>query len=218
VPRRNLIPLALLAVLALATAGFAVLGASSAPSGATVTVQNASTETFGSPTGSTSFAMDLVSTLSAGAGTGTIAQVRLIAYVPPARMAVYQVSARTTRPLAVLDPAAITCALSAYTAIVGGATPWTPSDGAYIRTESLADYSSRVPRSSGATCTPQTADVHGQVLERAVVRADYLVSVRLTVVVPPQRLSNGTEAAHGAEGEALVLLRINGTPTSKLGS
>jgi hypothetical protein len=50
------------------------------------------------------------------------------------------------------------------------------------------------------------------------VRSGYLVSVRLTVVVPPQRLSNGTEAAHGAEGEALVLLRINGTPTRSLGS
>ncbi len=217
-PRRNLVPLALLAVLALATAGLAVLGASSAPSAATVTVQNASTETFGSPTGSTSFAMDLLSTVQAGTGTGTIAQVRLVAYVPPARMAVYQVNARSTKLLAVLDPAATTCALSAYTAIVGGATPWTASGGAYTRTESLTDYSSRVPQTSGVTCTPHAAAVHGQVLERAVVRADYLISVRLTVVVPPQRLSNGTEAAHGAEGEALVLLRINGTPTQKLGS
>jgi hypothetical protein len=46
-------------------------------------VQNASTETFGSPTGSTSFAMDLVST---------------------ERMAVYQVGAQQTRLRAVLDP------------------------------------------------------------------------------------------------------------------
>jgi len=218
VPRRNLVPLALLAVLTLAAAGFAVLGASSAPSGATVTVQNASTETFGSPSGSTSFAMDLVSTLSAGAGTGTVAQVRLVAYVPPERMAVYQVAAQQTRLLAVLDPAAISCALSAYTAIVGGSTPWIAGGGAFTRTESLADYSARVPRTSGATCTPHAAPVHGQVLEKAVVRAGYLVSVRLTVVVPPQRLSNGTAAAHGAEGEALVLLRINGTPTRNLGS
>jgi hypothetical protein len=218
VPRRNLIPLALLAVLALATLGFAVLGASSAPSGATLTVQNASTETFGSPTGSTSFAMDLVSTLSAGAGSGTLTQVRLIGYVPPQHMAVYQVAAGSTRLLAVLDPAAVTCALSEYAAIVGGTTPWTANGSGYTRTESLAAYSARVPRTTTSSCEPHPTSVRGQILERAVERSGYLVSVRLTVVVPPQRLSNGTEAKHGAEGEALVLLRINGTPTRSLGS
>jgi hypothetical protein len=217
-PRRNLIPLALLAVLGLATLGFAVLGASSAPSAATLTVQNASTDTFGSPSGSTSFAMDLVSTLSVGAATGPITQVRLVAYVPPQHMAVYQVSTGSTKLLAVLDPAAITCALSAYTSIVGGTTPWTANGAAYTRTESLAGYSSRVPRTTGPSCEPHSTSVHGQVLEKAIVRSGYLVGVRLTVVVPPQRLSNGTEAAHGAEGEALVLLRINGTPTRNLGS
>jgi len=217
VPRRNLIPLALLAVLALATLGFAVLGASSAPSGATLTVQNASTETFGSPTGSTSFAMDLVSTLPAGAGTGTITQVRLVTYVPPQRMAVYQVAGRSTKLLAVLDQAAITCALSAYTAIVGGSTPWTASGSTYTRTETLAAYSARVPRTTTSTCEPYLTSLRGQVLEVAVVRSGSLISVRLTIVVPPQRLSNGTEAAHGAESEALVLLRINGTPTRDFG-
>jgi hypothetical protein len=218
VPRRNLIPFALLTVLALATLGFAVLGASSAPSAATLTVQNASTETFGSPTGSTSFAMDLVGTLSAGAGTGTITQVRLVAYVPPWHMAVYQVGARSTRLLAVLDQTAITCALSAYTSIVGGTTAWTANGSGYTRTETLAAYSARVPRTTGTSCEPHPTSVHGQVLEKAIVRSGYLVGVRLTVVVPPQKLSNGTEAAHGAEGEVLVLLRINGTPTRSLGS
>lgn len=217
-PRRNLIPFALLAVLALATLGFAVLGASSAPSAATLTVQNASTETFGSPTGSTSFAMDLVGTLSGGAGTGTITQVRLVTYVPPRHMAVYQVGARSTRLLAVLDQAAITCALSAYTSIVGGTTPWSANGSGYTRTETLAAYSARVPRTAATSCEPYPTSVHGQVLEKAVVRSGYLVGVRLTVVVPPQKLSNGTEAAHRAEGEALVLLRINGTPTRSLGS
>ena len=217
-PRRNLIPFALLTVLALATLGFAVLGASSAPSGATLTVQNASTESFGSPTGSTSFAMDLVSTLSAGAGTGTITQVRFIGYVPPEHMAVYQVTGRSTKLLAVLDQAAVTCTLRAYTAIVGGATPWVANGSAYTRTETLAAYAARVPRTATSSCEPQPTSVRGQVLEKAVVRSDYLVAVRLTVVVPPQRLSNGTEAAHGAEGEALVFLRISGTPTRNLGS
>ena len=58
---------------------FAVLGASSAPSGATLTVQNGSSPTFGIPTGSTSFAMDLVNTLSAGGSNGTVSQVRQVA-------------------------------------------------------------------------------------------------------------------------------------------
>jgi len=217
VARRNLIPFALLAVLALATLGFAVLGASSAPGAATLTVQNASTETFGSPTGSTSFAMEVVSTLSAGAGTGTITQARLIAYVPPQHMAVYQVTGKSTRLLAVLDQSAITCALSAYTSIVAGTTPWTANSSTYTRTETLAAYSARVPRTTGPSCSPQPTTVSGRVLEIAVVRSGYLISVRLTVVVPPQKLSNGTEAAHGAESEALVLLRINGTPTRDFG-
>ena len=197
-PRRNLIPFALLAVLALATLGFAVLGASSAPRAATLTVQNASTETFGSPTGSTSFAMELVgTTLSAGAGTGTITHVRLVAYVPPRHMAVYQVGARSTRLLAVLDQAAITCAPSAYTSIVGGTTPWSANGSGYTRTETLAAYSARVPRTAGTSCEPYPTSVHGQVLEKAVVRSGYLVGVRLTVVVPPQKLSNGPRLPTG---------------------
>ncbi len=216
-PRRNLIPFALLAVLAAATLGFAVLGASSAPGAATLTVQNASTETFGSPTGSTSFAMDVVSTLSAGTGTGTITQARLVAYVPPQHMAVYQVTGRSTRLLAVLDQSAVTCALSTYTSIVGGTTPWTAAGSTYTRTETLAAYSARVPSTTGPSCSPQPTAVRGRVIEIAVVRSGYLISIRLTVVVPPQKLSNGTEAAHGAESEALVLLRINGTPTRDYG-
>ena len=216
-PRRNLIPLALLAVLALLTILFAVLGASSAPSGATLAVQNASGKTFGSPTGSTSFVMDLVDTASAGAGTGTLSQVRQIDYVPPNRMVVYQVGS-TVRRLAVLDQAAITCTLSAYTTLVGGSTPWTASGDAYTRTESLADYSARVPQVTPTSCAPRPATVHGQVQERAVIRSGYLVGVRLTVVVPPQTLPGGGSAAHGVEGEAVVMVQINGTRVRSLGS
>ena len=146
-PRRNLVPLVLLGVLGVLALVFAVLGASSAPSGATLTVQNGSTKTFGSPTGSTSFTMDLVASVSAGSGTGTVSQVRQIRYAPPQHMAVYQVDDRRTRRgcVGLLNPAAITCTLSSYTAIVGGSTPWTPDGNAYTRTESLADFSARVP-------------------------------------------------------------------------
>ncbi len=214
-PRRNLIPLALLGVLVVLTAVFAVLGTSSAPSGATTTVQNASGQTFG-PDQTTSFVMDLVDTVTP-TGTGTVSQVRQINFVPPNRMAVYQVGS-SPKLLAVLNPAAIACALSEYGAIVGGSTPWTVTGSTFVRTESLADYSARVPHVTATSCTPSPSTVHGQVHEKAVVRAGYLAGVRLTVVVPPQTLSNGTEAAHGSEGEALVMIQINDTSIRKLGS
>ena len=196
-PRRNLIPFALLSVLALLTLLFAVLGASSAPSGATLTVQNGSGRTFGSPTGSTPFTMELVVGTGTGAGAGTTSQARLIDYVPPDRMALYQVGTKL-QLLGLLDQAAITCALSSYTAVVGGPTPWTASGDAYTRTESLASYSARVPTVTGGSCVPHPATVHGQVYENAAVRSGYLVGVHVTVVVPPQTLSNGRPAATGA--------------------
>ena len=102
-PRRNLIPLVLLAVLGLGALGFAVLGASSAPSGATLTVQNSSVRTFGTPTGSTSFAMDLVNTISAGGTKGTISQVRQVDYKPPNRMSVYQETNSGSKLIAILQ-------------------------------------------------------------------------------------------------------------------
>ena len=212
-PRRNLVPFALLAVLALLTVLFALLGASAAPSGATLSVQNGSGRTFGSPTGSTSFAMEIV----LGGGAGATSQVRLIDYVPPDRMAVYQVGTKL-QLLGLLDQAEITCALSTYSAVVGGSTPWTPSGDAYTRTESLASYSARVPTVTGSSCAPRPSSVHGQVYEKADVRSGYLIGVGVTVVVPPQTLSNGSPAAHGSVDESLVLVQINGTRVRELGS
>lgn len=215
-PRRNLIPVVLLAVLGLGGLGFAVLGASSAPSGATLAVQNGSARTFGTPTGSTSFVMDLVNTISAGGSNGTISQVRQVDYRPPARMTVYQETRSGSKRIAVLGPSAIACSLSTYTAIVGGSTPWTPSGTAFVRTETLAAYDARVPAATDATCVPGTSTVKGTVTERAAVRGGFLVGVRLTVVVPPQKMQNGQAAASGVENQALVLLQINGTRTSAL--
>jgi hypothetical protein len=215
VSRRNLIPLALLAVLVVLTAVFAVLGASSAPSGATTTVQNASGRTFG-PDETTSFVMNLVDNATP-TGANTVSPVRQIRYAPPNRMTVYQVGS-STRLLAVLGPAAITCALSEYGAIVGGSTPWTTSGDAFVRTESLADYSARIPAVTATSCAPSPSTLRGTVSEKVVVRGGYLAGVRLTVVVPPQRLPNGTPVANGTEDEALVVTRINGTPTRSLGS
>jgi hypothetical protein len=218
VPRRNLIPQLLLAVLTVGALGFAVLGASSAPSGATLTVQNGSVRTFGTPTGSTSFSMDLVNTISAGGSKGTISQVRQVDYQPPDRMSVYQELNSGSKLIAKLSPSAIACSLSTYTAIVGGSTPWTKSGKAFVRTETLAAYDARVPAATPTTCAPRTSTVQGTVHERAAVRGNFLIGVRLTVLVPPQTLANGQAAANGTENQALVLLEINGTRTAALGS
>jgi hypothetical protein len=218
VPRRNLIPLVLLAVLGVGSLAFAVLGASSAPSGATLAVQNGSVRTFGTPTGSTSFAMDLVNTISAGGSKGTISQVRQVIYKPPNRMSVYQVVGNSLKLIQVAYPATIPCTLSTYTAIVGGSTPWTPSGKAFVRTETLADYDARVPVSTNTGCSPRASTVQGSVKERAAVSNGYLLGVRLTVVVPPQTMANGKPATAGVENQALVFLQINGTPTSALHS
>jgi hypothetical protein len=217
-PRRNLVPLVLLAVLAVLVLVFALVGASSAPGSATIAVQNATGETFGAPPGSTSFSMSLVNSLASVAGSSSISQTRLISYAPPGRTAVYQVGT-SARLIAVLGEQGSRCALSAYTSIVGGPVAWNARGaGSYARTESLADYSGRVPDATGTTCSPRPSPVRGTVAEVADVKSGYLVSVRLTVVVPPQRLANGSAATHGVEGEALTLLKIDGRPTSALGS
>jgi hypothetical protein len=214
-PRRNLIPLCILAALAVLTALFAVLAIGSSPDTASLAVQNATGETFGEPTGSTSFSMELVSTLSAGSTSGTLVSTRLVDYVPPDRMAVFRVKPR--RLLAVLDESAITCALEGYTAMVSGSTPWTANGSTYTRSESLMAYAARVPHQVGNSCTGQESIVEGTVYETAVVKSGYLVGLYYKVVVPPQELKGGTPAAHGTEGESIELLQINGTPTSSLG-
>ena len=218
--RRNLIPLGILAVLVVLTAVFAVVGAASAPSAETVTVQNASTRTFGTPTGSVSFVASLTNRASSPTGSGTVSQERVIAYAAPMnRIVVYVVTGSgTTQPVGEIRGSGVSCVLSAFSSIVGGSTAWAATgDGNYTRTESLAEYSARVPSTSGATCAPRPSLVHGQVTEHAQVKSDYLVAVRLTVVVPPQTL-DGRPVAHGVEGEDLVMSRIGKTPVRTLAS
>jgi hypothetical protein len=218
VPRRNLIPFVLLAVLSVGALGFAVLGASSAPSGATLTVQNASVRTFGTPTGSTSFAVDVVNSVTASGSRSASTLVRQVDYKPPDAMTVYQEVGSSLNFQAKLGPAAIACTLSTYTAIVGGSTPWTASGTAFVRTETLATYDARVPVSVGTTCVPRQSTAQGTVKEKAAVRAGYLVGVRVTAFVPPQKLTNGQSTFSGAQTQALVMLEINGTRTAALGS
>jgi hypothetical protein len=219
VPRRNLIPFALLAVLVVLALLFAVIGQTSSPNRASLAVQNASNATFGDPTGSTSFSMNRLDSLSAALHSrSSISQERVITYHAPAptRLTVSQRTGTGLRRVAVLGPSGIPCVLSAYTAIVGGNTAWNAAGDTYTRVESLADYSARVPHASGTTCAPQPATVHGTVAERAILRSGYLVNLTLIVSVPPQTLANGRPATSGVEGEQLQLLTIGGTAVANL--
>ena len=206
--RRNLVPLLLLAVLVVLTAVFAVVGAASAPTATTIEVQNASEKTFGAPTGSTSWVVDLITTLSVGGGAGSgTTQERLIDYVPPDRMVVYDVGT-TTKLAGILRQPAVSCVLSSYTATLGGQTSWDQRGGTYTRTESLADYSARVPQQTGTACEPVASSAQGEVHETAIVRSGYLVAARAQIVVPSQSLSGGRPATHGAQGQTLVFIEI----------
>jgi hypothetical protein len=165
-----------------------------------------------------SFRAKLTNTASSPTGRGTLSQQRIIEYVAPTnRIVVYLVtSSGTTQPIGVLHGSDVSCLLSAFSSIVGGSTAWGATGGGnYTRTESLAEYSARVPSTGGATCTPQPSPVHGQVTEHARVKSDYLVAVRLTVVVPPQTV-NGHRAPHGVESEELVMTQIGNNPVSTL--
>ena len=87
-----------------------------------------------------------------------------------------------------------------------------------MRTETLAAYDARVPVATGTTCVPGQSTAQGTVKEKAAVRSGYLVGVRVTAFVPPQKLANGQPTLSGAQTQALVLLEINGTRTAALGS
>ncbi len=204
-PRRNGIPLTLLAVLTALTAVFAAVAVMAAPDGATLVVQNGTAETFGSPLGANSFSMDLTSQISAGPGTGTLSQTRLIKFVPPSHLAVY----RTGPPvslLGTLGSSAIQPALAGYAAIVAGPSHWVRQGSQFVRTETLQAFVARVRPPSRVPVTT----AHGKVFEIAIVRGGYLVYLKISLVVPNQTLAGGTPAVTGMEGTTIRLLQING--------
>jgi len=204
-PRRNLIPLTLLAVLAVLTAFLAVIGAASAPT-ATIQVQNATEKTFGTPTGANSWIMELVTSVNVGVGTANGTTERLIDYSAPDRMVVYDVSGTSAKLAGVLRQPAISCVLSSYTAMLQGQGAWQQKGGTFTRTESLAEYSARVPRANGSNCEALASTAQGQVHETAIIRSDYLVAARAQLVVP----------THGTQGETLVFIRIGKVPVRTL--
>jgi hypothetical protein len=205
-PRRNLIPLVVLAVLTALTAGSAVLGARKAPTSTTIQVQNAAEETFGAPTGTNSWIMELLTSVNVGVGTANGTTERLIQYSAPNRMVVYDVSGSSAKIAGVLRQPAISCVLSSYSAMLQGDRSWNQKGSTFQRTESLADYSARVPRANGSTCEAVASTTQGQVHEVAVLRSDYLVAARAQVVAP----------AHGSQGETLVFIRIGGVAVRSL--
>lgn len=206
-PRRNSIPLVLLAVLAVLTAVFAVLGAASAPTATTIQVQNAAAKTFGTPTGDNSWVVELITSVKVGAGNGSATtQERIIDYSAPARMVVYDVSGTSAKLAGVLHQPAVSCVLSSYAAMLQGDASWTQKGEKYTRTETVAEYSARVPHASGASCEPVPSTTAGQVHETAVIRSDYLVATRAQVDVP----------SHGTQGETLVFIKIGDVPVRTL--
>jgi hypothetical protein len=205
-PRRNLVPLLLLAVLAVLTAVFAVWGFTLAPTATTIQVQNAAEKTFGTPTGANSWILELVTSVNVGVGTANGTTERLIDYAAPSRMVVYDVSGSSAKIAGVLRQPAVTCVLSSYAAMLQGEGSWKQKGGTFTRTESLADYSARVPRASGTTCQAVASTTQGQVHETAILRSDYLIAARAQVVVP----------THGTQGETLVFVRIGNVPVRTL--
>ena len=215
-PRRNLVPLLVLALLGVLTAVFAVVGAASAPTATTIAIHDATEKTFGAPTGSTSWVTDLLTTLSVGGGVGNgTTQQRIIDYIVPDRMVVYDVGT-TTKLAGVLHEPAVSCVLRSYSAMLGGQASWNQKGERYTRTESLADYSARVPRTGATTCGTVASTAQGQVHELAIIRSGYLVAVRVQLVVPSQTLAGGRPATHGVQDETLVFIEIGGVPVRTL--
>ena len=214
-PRRNLIPLVILAVLAVLTAVFAVVGAASAPTATTIQVQNATDKTFGSPTGATSWLMDLLNTVNTGVGSTSGTTERLLDYIAPDRIVVYDVGT-TTKIEGVVTQPAVSCDVRSFVAMLGGQASWSEQGDTYARTESLADYSARVPRTGRGTCEPVSSSARGQVHETAIIRSDYLVAARFQFVVPSQTLPSGLPATHGTQGETMVFIEIDGVTVRTL--
>ncbi len=216
---RSLIPLAILAVLGVGTAVFAVIGFLAAPNVTNIDVQNGTEKTFGSPTGSTPFLVDLVTTIANSPSSGAITQQRLVDYLPPDRMVVYDVGS-TTKIAGIVRQPGINCVLNSYTAMVQGSTTWNQKGETYTRTESLADYSARVPRTSasGNSCQAVQSTAQGQVFETVILRSGYLVAARERIVVPRQNLANGHPATNGVQGETLVFIEIGGVPVRSMSS
>ena len=105
------------------------------------------------------------------------------------------VPARSSSPSCA--PSAITCSLSTYTAIVGGSTPWTRAGRPSCGPRPWPPTTPGCPPPRRRRARPgQHRAGHGQGAGRRA--GGYLVGVRLTVVVPPQKMANGQRRPAGS--------------------
>jgi hypothetical protein len=148
-----------------------------------------------------------------------VSQQRILRYAAPMnRIAVYQpTSSGNSQPLGVVQGASVSCALSSFSTLVGGSTAWAAAGGgSYTRTESLAEFSARVPDTMSPTCAPQQSRTDGQVSERALVKSDYLVAVGVTIVVHVGASKTGGPAGRIVQGQELEMIEIGNTPVRTL--
>lgn len=208
VPRRNQIPLVLLAVLGVLTAVFAVLAISEVPNSADVTVTNATDATYTA----SSFELDLTYTVQSGPGSGVIKQVHRVLYKAPNFMLVAQ-TYPSVKLLGQIAPKKINSQINGYVEITRGSIGWTQhGSSTFTRTEPLVNLTDRTQPKSVSS---GVSTVTGEVYETAQVQQGFLVSVKLKVIVPNQTLAGGQQEAGGIVGESFQLLHING---SKVGA
>ncbi len=201
---RGSIPHILLGLLTALTGGAIALSLLTGPPGANVILQNATAATYGSPLGTTSFTLNLASSVSTSGTSGFITQTRRVVYAPSDGMIVYQTQP-TVKRLGRVPKDGISTVLIQYAAVTGGPSDWTQSGTHLIRTETLGAFSRRV---SG-----QIPAAHGMVHETAVVRGGYLVEVTLNVVVPRQQAAPGDVI-----NQTYRILRVNGQAAPALSS
>ncbi len=195
---RRLIPLSILALLSVLTAAFAVLAVTMAPRGASHAVQSAADASFGAD----SFSVELTISVSSGAGSGTLTQVRSVSYDGAAPGTIVVRNAETGKLLGTEHGAAVTTSVQGYLALAAGSTPWVGSGSHFTRTESFAAF---------AKSSPQRVTPRGTVFETATISQGLLADITLKVVIPSQT-QGGTSTSSVVTGERLALLRINGVP------
>ncbi len=198
---RRRVPKILVGLMTLLAGGAVALGLLSSPTTASVAVQNATAQTYGSPLGSVSFTLDITVNVSALGTKGVIGQVRRVIYTLPSHMVVYRKGA-TLQRLGAIPHKAIESSLLQYTRAPSGPTAWTHQGSMLRRTESLAAFTQRV--------TPGAPLPKGTVHETAEVRGGYLVLYTVHAVVPRQLVQGGGTASGGVIDESYRIFSVNG--------
>jgi hypothetical protein len=184
IPYRRL-PFALLSLLTVLTAGFAVLAVVTGPSSADVAVDNGTAATFSA----NQFTLSLLVSPAPGSGNST---VEVIDFHGPNHMQVYKADPKLVL-LGSLRPDQIAATLKSYFAVTAGSTGWVRDGTDFSRVESIAQYVARLGEKSTAK---------GSIAEGAVVRDGYLVGFDLRI--------EGTVSAGATQEETMHLLRVNG--------